>query len=106
MSRKKTAAELAEDVRRLEQRLNKAKEKERRQSRAEEAKQNADVIRAVREYWDAMPVHERPAWKDMATYIRRLAHADVAQIPDPDEELEFEPADELIDWENVSWKRT
>lgn len=70
MARKKTAAELAEDVRKLEKRLAKAKEQEHRQSKAEEARKNADIIKAVRDLWAALPQDERPEWDDMPGYIR------------------------------------
>ena len=72
MARKKTAAELAEDIRALEERLSKAKERQRQESKAEEARLNASIIRAVREGWDAMPPEKRPSWDRMAEYVKRM----------------------------------
>ncbi len=70
MSKKKTSADLAADIRRLEERLRQAKEEERRVSKAEEARTNADVIKAVKDYWEALPSFSRPEWADMPEHIR------------------------------------
>ncbi len=72
MSRRKTAAELANDVRYLEERLARAKEKQRLESKAEEARQNAAIIKAVREGWDAMSPGQRPSWGRMAEYVKLM----------------------------------
>ncbi len=69
MARKKTESELVEDIRRLEERLNAAKEKKRQLSKAEEAKQNAAIIKAVRDEWSALPEQDRPSWEDMPAFI-------------------------------------
>ena len=72
MARKKTAKELADDIRALEARLAKAREKQRQQSKAEEAMTNASIIRVVREWWDALPEGERPRWEQMPEYLRQM----------------------------------
>ncbi len=66
---RKSAAELAEEVARLERRLAKAKEKERMQTKAEEARTNASIIKVIKDYWDALPNDNRPRWEDMAEYV-------------------------------------
>lgn len=72
MAKKKTAEELAEDIKTLEDRLAKAKEQQRKLTKAEEATQNASVIKAVRECWDALPADQRPEWKQLPGYIRKM----------------------------------
>ncbi len=72
MARRKTASELAEDIRALEKRLAEAREQQRKLTKAEEAAQNASVIQAVRECWDALPADHRPEWKQMPGYIRKM----------------------------------
>ena len=72
MARKKTAAELAAEVKRLEERLEATREKEKRQSKAEEAKQNAAIIREIREWWTARPEKDRPKWEDMPGYLHGI----------------------------------
>ncbi len=72
MARKKTADELAADIKALEARLAKAKEQQRRLSKAEEAAINASIINVVRDEWNALPTEERPKWEQMPEYIRKL----------------------------------
>ncbi len=72
MARKKTASELAEDIRALEKRLAAAREQQRKLSKAEEAVQNAAVLHAVREGWAALPTETRPDWGQMPEYILHM----------------------------------
>ena len=72
MPRKKTAAELAADIKRIEERLTKLKQQEQRQTKAEEAYKNAAVLKAVKEYWAAMPERTRPEWDLMPDYIMEM----------------------------------
>ena len=72
MGRQKSSAELEDDIRRLEERLNAVREKKRQLSKAEEAKQNAAVIKSVKEYWAALPEQERPRWEDMPGYLNGI----------------------------------
>lgn len=72
MARKKTAAELAADIKRIEERLAKLKQQEQRQTKAEEAYKNAEVLRVIKEYWAAMPASSRPEWELMPDYIRAV----------------------------------
>ena len=73
MGKKKTAAELAEDVKRIEQRLQEARERERQASKAEEARFNADIIKSVRQIWSALPEEDRPDWSEMGVYLLQLS---------------------------------
>ena len=72
MARKKTADELADDIKALEERLAKAREQQKKLTKAEEAAQNTAVIKAVRECWDALPADQRLEWKQMPGYIRKM----------------------------------
>ena len=51
MSRRKSVEELEIEAQRAEQRAKALREKARKQTQAEEAKQNAEIIKAI-EYWN------------------------------------------------------
>ena len=51
MSKRKTVAELEQEALKAEARAKLLRDKERRQTRMEEAKQNAEIIKAI-EYWN------------------------------------------------------
>lgn len=94
MAKNKSAAELAEDVRKLEERLKAAKEKEKQKSKAEEAKHNAAIIKTVREYWAALPEKDRPKWEEMPDYIR-----DILYHEDETDQEEEQPHQERKPWQ-------
>ncbi len=72
MAKRKSAAELAADIKRIEERLTRLKLQEQRQTKAEEAYKNAAVLKAIKEYWAAMPERNRPDWELMPDYIREM----------------------------------
>lgn len=52
MSKRKSVAELQLEAQRAEQRAKALRDQARKQTRAEEAKQNAEIIKAI-EYWNS-----------------------------------------------------
>lgn len=73
MARKKTAAELLEDAKRADARAKELRKRAAKMTAAEEAKTNAEIIKAVREWQDSLPAEKRTAWGDMPALFRRWA---------------------------------
>jgi len=74
MSRKKTIEELKVDAEKAEQKAKEAREKVQRATKAEEAKAAVDLLKAVREWRDALPDEKRLSVSDdtkLAEYFRR-----------------------------------
>lgn len=76
MPRKKTVEELEAAARRAEERARSLRAQARRQTAAEEARTNKQIIEAVRRLVDAAPERIRPAtWADVPDFIDKLAHS-------------------------------
>lgn len=74
MARKKTAAELLEDAKRADQRAKELRAKAAKVTKAEEAKTNAEIIKAVREWHDSLPEEKRSDWNDLPELFRKWAN--------------------------------
>lgn len=70
---KKTVAQLQEEARKAEQRAKELRAKAKKLTQAEEAKHNAEIIKAVREWRDSFPPEKRIDWADLAQYFRTNA---------------------------------
>ena len=76
MPRRKTVEELEAAARRAEERAKSLRAQARRQTAAEEARTNRQIIEAVRRLVDAAPERIRPAaWADVPDFIDKLAHS-------------------------------
>ena len=76
MPRKKTVEELEAAARRAEERAKSLRAQARRQTAAEEARTNKQIIEAVKRLVDAAPERIRPkAWEDVPAFIDRLANS-------------------------------
>lgn len=73
MARKKTVEELLEEAKRAEKRAKDLRALAKKETAAEEAKVNAEIIKAVREWRDSYPEGKRTAWKDMPKVFRDWA---------------------------------
>jgi uncharacterized protein with HEPN domain len=76
MPRKKTIEELEAAARRAEERAKQLRAQAKRQTAAEEAKTNKQIIEAVKRLVEASPERIRPvAWADVPEFIDKLAHS-------------------------------
>lgn len=76
MPRKKTIEELEAAAKKAEERAKSLRAQARRQTVAEEARTNKQVIEAVKRLVDAAPERIRPtAWEDVPAFIDRLANS-------------------------------
>lgn len=66
MARKKTAAELLEEAKRADARAKELRKQAAKVTQAEEAKTNAEIIKAVREWQDSFPADKRKPWEDIS----------------------------------------
>lgn len=74
--RKKTIEELEAAAKRAEERARSLRAQAKRQTAAEEAKTNKQIIEAVKRLVDAAPERIRPkAWEDVPDFIDKLAHS-------------------------------
>ncbi len=69
MSKRKTIEEHNQEIERLKERLRKAEAERAKTTKAEEARTNADIIRALREW---VQVTGR-SWEELPGYFRREA---------------------------------
>ena len=69
MARRLSSEELREKLREQEERVRAMKKALEDQTRYEEARTNADIIRTIRAYWEALPDVERPDWSLMPEHI-------------------------------------
>ena len=70
-SKKKTAAELLEAAKKAEARAKELKAKAKEQTKAEEAKINAEIIKAIKEWQNALPKEKRTAWDQLPSLFRK-----------------------------------
>lgn len=76
MPRKKSVEELEAAARRAEERAKQLRAQAKKQTAAEEARTNRQIIEAVRRLIDAAPERIRPkAWEDVPAFIDRLANS-------------------------------
>lgn len=76
MPRKKTVEELEAAAKRAEERARSLRAQARRQTAAEEARTNKQIIEAVKRLVDAAPERIRPAdWSSVPDFIDKLAHS-------------------------------
>lgn len=76
MPRKRTIEELEAAARRAEERAKQLRAQARRQTAAEEARTNRQIIEAVRRLVAAVPERIRPVdWSDVPSFIDRLANS-------------------------------
>lgn len=76
MPRKKTVEELEAAAKRAEERAKSLRAQARRQTAAEEARTNKQIIEAVRRLVEAAPERIRPAdWSNVPAFIDRLANS-------------------------------
>lgn len=76
MPRKKTIEELEAAARRAEERARSLRAQARRQTAAEEARTNKQIVEAVKRLVDAAPERIRPtAWADVPDFIDKLANS-------------------------------
>lgn len=76
MPRKKTVEELEAAARRAEERARSLRAQAKKQTAAETARTNAEIIEAVRRLVAAAPERIRPAaWEDVPEFIDKLAHS-------------------------------
>lgn len=74
--RKKTIEELEAAAKRAEERARSLRAQARRQTAAEEARTNKQIIEAVKRLVEASPERIRPAaWADVPSFIDRLANS-------------------------------
>lgn len=71
MAKKKTVAELEAEAKKAEARAKELRRKARELTKAEEAKVNAEIIKAVREWINSYPAEKRTDWKDVPEIFRR-----------------------------------
>ena len=69
MARRLSSEELREKLREQEERVRAMKKALEEQTHYEEARTNADIIRTIRAYWEAIPDVERPDWSLMPKHI-------------------------------------
>jgi hypothetical protein len=70
---KRTVEELQKAAEAAEKRAKELRAQARRITQAEEAKQNAEVIKALHEWIDSFPQERRIAWSELPDYYRRQA---------------------------------
>ena len=70
MPRKKTIAELEAAAKAAEERARKLREKATALTKAQEAKANAEIIRALREWHSGWPKREEVPWESLPEFIR------------------------------------
>lgn len=76
MPRKKTIEELEAAARRAEERAKQLRAQAKRQTAAEEARTNKQIIEAVKRLVEASPERIKPAaWADVPEFIDKLAHS-------------------------------
>ena len=76
MPRKRSIEELEAAARRAEERAKSLRAQARRQTAAEEARTNKQIIEAVRRLVDAAPERIRPTeWSSVPDFIDKLAHS-------------------------------
>lgn len=76
MPRKKTIEELEAAARRAEERAKSLRAQAKKQTAAEEAKTNKQIIEAVKRLVDAAPERIRPvAWSDVPGFIDKLSNS-------------------------------
>lgn len=76
MPRKKSVEELEAAARRAEERAKQLRAQAKKQTAAEEARTNRQIIEAVKRLVDAAPERIRPtAWEDVPSFIDRLANS-------------------------------
>lgn len=76
MPRKRTIEELEAAAKKAEERAKRLRAEARRQTAAEEARTNKQIIESVRRLIDAAPERIRPTnWADVPSFIDRLANS-------------------------------
>lgn len=76
MPRKKTIEELEAAAKRAEERAKQLRAQARRQTAAEEARTNKQIIESVRRLVDAAPERIRPVdWSDVPAFIDKLSNS-------------------------------
>lgn len=73
MSKHRTVEELYAAAQAAEERAKKLREQARKQTQAERAKVNADIIKAVEEWQDSLPESRRVPWEKLPQEFRRWA---------------------------------
>lgn len=73
MAKKKTAAELLEEAKRADARAKELRKQAAKVTQAEEAKTNAEIIKAVKEWRDTFSADKQTAWEDMPALFRSWA---------------------------------
>lgn len=76
MPRKKTVEELEAAAKKAEERAKRLRAEARRQTAADEARTNRQIIEAVKRLVDAAPERIRPAtWEDVPGFIDKLSNS-------------------------------
>lgn len=76
MPRKRSVEELEAAARRAEERAKQLRAQAKKQTAADEARTNRQIIEAVKRLVDAAPERIRPtAWADVPSFIDRLANS-------------------------------
>lgn len=76
MPRKKTVEELEAAAKRAEERARSLRAQARRQTAAEEARTNKQIVEAVKRLVDAAPERIRPVdWSDVPAFIDKLSNS-------------------------------
>jgi len=80
MARKRTLAELEAAAKAAEERAKKLRDQAAKLTRAEEAKTNAEIIKALREWYATWPKRSDVAWEDLPEHFRKWAAKQRGQV--------------------------
>ena len=80
MAKKKTIEELEQLARAAEKRARELKKAAKKATVAEEAKVNAEIIKAIREWADTFPEDKKKRWEELPNYFREQARKNREKI--------------------------
>ena len=98
MGRKRSLEELEAAAKAAEQRAKELRAQAKKVTEAEEAKVNAELIKAIREWLNSFPEYKRKKWEDLPDYFRERARRNIVMHDPNSSEEEAEPVD-AVEWE-------
>ena len=103
MAKRKSIEELEAAAKAAEKRAKELRAQAKKATEAEEAKVNAELIKAVKEWLYSFPEYKRKKWEELPDYFRERAKRNI-QMYDPNSSEEVAEPKDVAEWEVVNGK--